>query len=114
MKENLKKVSFLLILTFALSACASLGLTSPQTPEDKIQYTRANVASVYKSITLLATSGRITKAAGQKLIADADSVNASLSVAQMAMVSGDANQVDVALASALALLQTLQASLKTK
>lgn len=104
-------ILFLLLMT---TACASVGLTPPQSVEDRIQYGKAGVASVYKSIAALATADKINKTEGKKLLADADSVSASLNVAQLAYSQGDAKGADATLSSALLILQTLQLQIEEK
>lgn len=110
---SIRKITILFLLLFT-TACASVGLTPPQSVEDRIQYGKAGVASVYKSIAALATAEKINKAEGKQLLADADSVSAALNVAQVAFSQGDSKGADAALTSALLVLQNLQLQIKEK
>lgn len=110
---------FLLCLLAGLVGCGSLGLTPPQTWQQRIAYVNGSLTAVYDSITSCVQSLACSKETGRSLIDQADTARGALDIARAApsgqtitMCFGKAQTAVACLEAAKAVTDGLHAYLK--
>jgi ribosomal protein L17 len=106
-------VVILLFILALVSACAQLGMESPQTLNQKIAVTVSSVTAVRQSATTLLQAKKITVADAENVQATADQVIAAAKVAQQ-MATTDPTGAATKLETARTVLNALSAYLATK
>jgi len=100
-----------LMLALLMASCAQLGLTPPQSTQDRIMYGYSQTTGVYQGIAQAVTAGSISKAQGMDAIKTVDGARAALDAANMANKAGDATGALKYLQTAMTVLQAIQAQL---
>jgi hypothetical protein len=103
-----------LMLT-AIAACSSLGQQAPKSPEDTLQYAKATLSGVYRTIGDAAAARAISSDQGRQLMGLAATADESLVEATALMATGTSVDTQTALGKvqvALAVLQQVSTVLK--
>lgn len=111
MKAVQRNVAFLALLLAA--GCAYLGLSSPQTFNQKLAVGYSTVTAIQNTATTLVASGKITPDDAQNVLNQTAVITQSLDVAR-ALYKVDPTTAATKLDSTIVVLQTLQAYLATK
>lgn len=106
----MKKLFPLLLL---LSACASLGVATPQTFNQKLALAYGLHTAVLQATTTAVTNGTLSSDNAAKVLAKADDARTVLDTAQSAYAAGDAAGADSKLAIATVALTAIQAYLSS-
>lgn len=105
----MKRLNCLWVLLILLAGCAQLGLTKPQTPQDSLQYAKASLTGVYKSIANL--SPTLTPAEKASYLARADKALDNIVRADKLLLAGQQIDAQSILNATVAVLTVLQTEL---
>jgi hypothetical protein len=97
-----------------ISACTSLGLTPPQTFNQKLAYAYGSVTSVRLVAKNLLVKSSITTDDAQNVQAQADVAKQSLDAARVASGSGDVTTAQDKLVAAQSILAVLESFLRSR
>lgn len=98
-----------------LHGCASMGMTSPQSPEDQLRYGQAGVSAAYKTIGDQKAAGAITTEQGISMFRRVEAVEKELAAAEpLLKIPGSASTAAGKITLALQVLAIIQAELKSR
>jgi hypothetical protein len=111
-KHMFKKLS-LFLAAILIAGCASLGVPSPETFNQRIAATVVTVTAVREQTLVLGQAGKLSKEDAANIQAQADTVVAGAAVARSLALT-DPNAANAKLANTRAVLVALQAYLLAK
>ena len=97
--------SLLVLIVFAIVGCASLGLTSPQNPQQSIAYGYSGVTAALTTLAQMTTAGQISSANATKANEAILSAKALLDEANAAAQSSAPTAVTIITSATAALAQ---------
>jgi len=106
--------SFILAACIVLAGCASMGVPSPETFNQRIAVAVASVSAARDTATTLLTAGKIGKEDAANIQKQADVAREGLDVARRLEVSGDMIDAASRLEMANAIMRELQKYLTLK
>lgn len=105
------KYAFVLLL---ITGCAQLGLTQPQTFEEKLAYAYGTHTAVLQSAAAGVNGKTLSSADGSQVLKLADESRSILDAARIANKAGDINTANGKLLLATSILTQLQAYLQAR
>lgn len=100
----------IVFMSMLLTACA--GFQTPQSMEDRVMYSQAQLIATYESIADLAEQGRISKGQAVDLLRLADEADVVLGLTKAALGGGDLSTAQQKLSLAQRVLLQLEITLK--
>ncbi len=98
-------------LSLALTACASLGLVTPQSLDESLAYAQGQVSALELSAAQAAPTGKLSATDLQNVLSFGDQATAAITAAHAAEAVGDTTTAQGKLALATSLLAQLSAYL---
>lgn len=108
------KSYYLIALLFVCASCAQLGLTPPQSLDEKIAYAYGTHTAVLKTAAVAVNAKTMTSAEGEQVIKLADDSKVVLDAARAASKAGDSTTANSKLILATTILTQLQAYLQSR
>jgi hypothetical protein len=105
---------FILVMVMGISACAQLGLTAPQSLEDRVQYGKATVSAAYRTVGDQVASKQLTSDKGQAYFARLDQAEKQVTLAESLMKNGKPTDAMMTINLALAALVAIKGELEAK
>lgn len=102
------RTAFACLSLLALTACAALGLSSPQSFDERLAYAVTTTSAVYDSIAVETRDGRISPDDAEDLVAIADRARDLLISARRIHDAGQEAEASRQLALALAIVTEIQ------
>lgn len=110
----MKALQTLFILLLFLTGCASLGLTAPQTFDEKLAYAVGTHIAVQKAATQSLNAHAITSKEAEQVLKLADESRTVLNAAYAASQVGDMSGANAKLLMATSILTSLQSYLNSR
>lgn len=102
------------LLVMLIAGCASLGILTPQTLDERLSYAYDQHTAALQTITSAANQRLITKQEGVSILAIADQSRALLDAARVATGAGDISTAEGRLILATNVLRELQVYLRSR
>ena len=102
------------LLVMLIAGCASLGILTPQTLDERLSYGYEQLTAALQTVSAAANQKLITKSEGQSILAIADQSRLLLDAARAAQTNGDLTSAEGRLVLAVNVLRELQTYLRSR
>jgi len=109
----MRKYAYTFVLLYLVAACAQIGLSTPQTPDQRVAAGYGTAAAINQSATALLNSKKISSDDAQHVLDSTRSARAGLDIAR-GMTKTDPKAADAKIQAQIAILNALNAYLASQ